>query len=62
MVPPVSFGWLGLLMWVLAVLPLVHFYVTFGDELPDRSPLDAGSIGVGYWLTVMAVASWVRCC
>jgi len=55
MVPPVSFGWLGLVMWVLAALALVHFYVTFGDDLPDYSPLDDGSIRVGYCLTVMAV-------
>jgi hypothetical protein len=55
LVAPVSYRWLALILWVAAALALVHFFVTYNDDLPDKSPLAAGTIGSGYWLTGTAV-------
>ncbi len=51
MVAPVSHRWLAFLLWGVAMLALAHFFFTFGNSLPDKSPLDAGTLGAGYWLT-----------
>jgi hypothetical protein len=51
LVSPVSYRRLALLLWVPAMMALAHFYVNFGDDLPDNSPLKIGAIGLGFWLT-----------
>ena len=54
-VAPVSYRWLALLLWGVAMLALAHFSVTYNDSLPENSPLEAGAIGMGFWLTAMSV-------
>jgi hypothetical protein len=55
-VAPVSYRVLALLLWGAAMLALVHFFVTFGSSpLPENSPLDAGAVGPGFWLTGLAL-------
>ncbi|MBN1200667.1 MAG: hypothetical protein JXJ20_02305 [Anaerolineae bacterium] len=51
LVTPVSYQRLALLAWGAGLLALGHFYISFSDELPYNSPLDAGEIQPGFWLT-----------
>jgi hypothetical protein len=51
LVTPVSYRKLALVAWVAALLALGHFYVSYGAELEDRSPLKDGVIDIGFWLT-----------
>jgi hypothetical protein len=55
LVQPVSYRTLALVAWIAAMLVLGHFYINFGDELADNSPLKNGSIGDGFWLTASSV-------
>jgi hypothetical protein len=55
MVAPVSYGKLALLLWGVAMLALAHYFITYGDSPPENSPLGAGAIGAGFWLTGLAV-------
>ncbi len=51
-VPFVSFGRQMLVFWFIAMLVLIHFYISFGAEQRDIQPsLADGSIDIGYWLT-----------
>ncbi len=51
LVTPVWYRRLALVAWGLALLALAHFYVNYGSELDEHSPLKEGSIGIGFWLT-----------
>lgn len=52
LVTPVSYRVLALVLWVVALLVLAHFYINFGDEdLSDQAPLKNGVLAVGFWLT-----------
>jgi hypothetical protein len=51
LVAPVTYHRLALVACLLAVLVLGHFYVSFGDDLDDNSPLAEGSIQAGFWVT-----------
>jgi hypothetical protein len=55
LVAPVSYYWLAMVAWGAALAALAHFWITFGGDLPDNSPLEEGAIGTGYWLTSAAV-------
>ncbi|NDJ74950.1 MAG: hypothetical protein GYB65_01715 [Chloroflexi bacterium] len=52
MVVPVSYRRLALILWGVSALALGHFLVVFGmGDVPSRSPLAAGEVQIGYWLT-----------
>ena len=51
LVTPIAFRRWALATWALAMLALAHFFINFGDDLPERSPLRDGKIQVGFWLT-----------
>jgi hypothetical protein len=55
LVAPVSYHWLAMITWGAALLALVHFWITFGGDLPDNSPLEEGTLGGGYWLDGAAI-------
>lgn len=56
LVTPVSYRTLALVAWVVAMLALGHFFVSYGDELEENSPLKDGVIDVGFWLTSSSTA------
>ncbi|MBN1565216.1 MAG: hypothetical protein JXA10_15330 [Anaerolineae bacterium] len=55
LVQPVEFRILAAVAWIAAMLTLGHFYINFGEELAEKSPLKNGSIGAGFWLTASSV-------
>lgn len=56
LVTPVWYRRLALVAWVLALLSLGHYYINWGEDLPERSPLRDGVIGIGFWLTLSSAA------
>lgn len=55
LVQPVSFRWLALSLWVVSMLPLIHYYINYGGEtISEHSPLKDGVIGDGFWVTGVA--------
>ncbi len=56
-VQPVTYHRLALVAWLAAMLALAHFYINFGDkDLSIHSPLQAGAIDDGFWLTGSSTA------
>lgn len=52
LVTPVSYRVAALIACVIALGALAHFYINFGgSEMPERSPLEAGSLQTGFWVT-----------
>jgi len=56
LVTPVSYRGLALVMWGFSLLALGHFYINFGEDLPERSPLIDGHVSEGFWLTASSCA------
>jgi hypothetical protein len=56
-VPLVSFWRHMVACWIIALLVLIHFHLSFGAEQREiESPLANGSIDIGYWLTASSTA------
>ncbi len=56
LVVPVSYRWLALAVCGVALIALAHFYINFGEDIPDHSPLKDGTIRAGFWLTTSSTA------
>jgi len=51
LVVPVWYRKLALVAWGVGFLSLAHFYINYGRQLADDSPLKDGHIQIGFWLT-----------
>jgi len=51
LVTPVSYRRLALVLWLVAMLALGHYYINYEEDIPDRSPLHDGTVQQGFWLT-----------
>ncbi|GEM_PF-2460723 len=55
LVTPVAFRRLALFAWIIAMLVLTHFYISFSEEVDIHSPLRDGSIQRGFWLSAWSI-------